>query len=99
MVHQPPLNTGGGSADAFGVDLRHLLWTTVETGASDLHLKIGQPPILRVDGQLAPIDGWAPLDSSQLEEIVAEVGASDPARLAALRETGELDTAYQLPDL
>jgi twitching motility protein PilT len=81
------------------VDLRHLLWTTVEAGASDLHLKIGQPPILRVDGSLEPLPTWPPLDSAQLEQIVEEVGASDPVRLAAFWETGELDTAYQIAGL
>jgi twitching motility protein PilT len=98
-VYQPPLIPGGGFADQFGVDLRHLLWTTVEAGASDLHLKVGQPPILRIDGSLQPLEGWVPLASAQLEQIVREIGAADPARLAAFHETGELDTAYQIPDL
>jgi twitching motility protein PilT len=94
-VHQLPLNNDGGSADQFGVDLRHMLWRTVEAGASDLHLKVGQPPILRIDGELDAMEDWAPLDSAQLEDIVRQVGASDPVRLAAFFETGELDTAYQ----
>src|SRR5262245_20016159 len=94
-MYQPPLNPGDGSADGFGVDLAALLQHVVDSKASDLHLKIGQPPILRIDGDLKAIEGWAPLQSSQLEEIVREVGASDPPRLAAFWETGELDTAYQ----
>jgi twitching motility protein PilT len=98
-VHQLPLNTGDGSADQFGVDLRHMLWRTVESGASDLHLKVGQPPILRVDGELQAMDDWAPLESAQLDDIVRQVGSSDPARLKAFFETGELDTAYQKDDL
>jgi twitching motility protein PilT len=98
-VHQLPLNSGDGSADQFGVDLRHMLWRTVETGASDLHLKVGQPPILRIDGELRAMDDWAPLESAQLDEIVRQVGASDPARLKGFFETGELDTAYQVDEL
>src|SRR5690349_5391035 len=99
VVHQLPLNTGGGSADWFGVDLRHMLWRTVEAGASDLHLKVGQPPILRLDGELKSMDDWAPLDSDQLVEIVRQVGASDPVRLESFFKTGELDTAYQTDEL
>jgi twitching motility protein PilT len=98
-VHQLPLNDGSGSADLFGVDLKNLLRQTVEAGASDLHLKVGQPPILRRDGELRPLEGWAPLETAELEQIVREVGASDPARLAAFGETGELDTAFQYADL
>jgi twitching motility protein PilT len=98
-MNQLPLNDGTGSADLFGVDLNLLLRAVVEAGASDLHLKIGQPPILRHDGSLQPLEGWSPLNSDELDQIVRIVGASDPARLAAFDETGELDTAYQIPGL
>jgi Tfp pilus assembly pilus retraction ATPase PilT len=33
-----------------------LLQRAAEAGASDIHLKAGRPPILRHDGQLAPLD-------------------------------------------
>ena len=89
------LNLTGESADGLGMDLNTLLRTAVERGASDLHLKVGQPPVIRHDGALAPLDGWAPLDAAQLELVLNEIGASAPARLAAFHETGELDTSYQ----
>ena len=89
------LNRGGQSADETNMDLNTLLRTAVERGASDLHLKVGQPPVIRHDGALAPLDGWAPLDAAQLELVLGEIGASAPARLAAFHETGELDTSYQ----
>jgi twitching motility protein PilT len=94
-MHKPPLNPGDGSADEFGVSLIALLRATVESGASDLHLKAGRPPILRLDGELTTLDGWSPLTSDRLEQIAREVGASDPDRLTAFFETGELDSAYQ----
>ena len=81
------------------MDLNTLLRTGVERGASDVHLKVGQPPVIRHDGSLAPLDGWAPLDAAQLELVLNEIGAAAPARLAAFHETGELDTAYQQPGL
>jgi twitching motility protein PilT len=94
-----PLKNGGGSADGLNMDLNTLLRTAVEHGASDLHLKIGQPPVIRHDGALQPLDGWAPLDAAQLELVLGEIGASAPARLATFHETGELDTSYQENDL
>ena len=38
------------------MDIDELLRYTVERGASDLHLKVGNVPFLRVDGELSPAD-------------------------------------------
>src|SRR6187551_359480 len=94
-----PLNHEGSSADIGRVDLTSLLRSAVEHGASDVHIKFGQPPVIRHDGMLLPLEGYPPFTTAQLEGIVADIGASTPARLAAFHETGELDTAYQVSGL
>jgi twitching motility protein PilT len=71
-----------------------VLTRAVQAGASDVHLKVGQPPILRHDGALSPLEGWPALDQMQLESVLATVTAQDPARRAAFEQTGELDLAY-----
>lgn len=38
------------------MNLNELLKTTFEKRASDLHLKVGVPPVLRIDGRLVPLD-------------------------------------------
>jgi twitching motility protein PilT len=81
------------------VDLHSLLGQAARGGASDVHLKIGQPPVMRHDGALMPIEGWPPLDAPQLEEIVAIVSGKDPSRLSSFEQTGELDIAYTPPGL
>src|SRR5512132_1521375 len=81
------------------IDLDKILSAAVERGASDVHLKAGRPPIVRFDGELEPLTGFAPLGTLQLEELVKHVGASAPARLATFERTGELDTAYQASGL
>jgi len=86
-------------ADARRMELNQILHSAVERGASDIHLKVGQPPVIRFDGELGLLEGWQPLDSAGLEEVLREVGAAAPARLAAFEETGELDLAYQRPGL
>ena len=98
-MDQPPLNPGDGTADGRVMDLTTLLQQVVYAGASDLHLKIDQPPIVRFDGLLTTLEGWEPLNSIQLEQFVRQVGTSDPKRLAAFNETGELDTAYEVAGL
>jgi twitching motility protein PilT len=81
------------------VNLNEILSTAVELNASDVHLKFGQPPVVRIDGDLAPLPGQVTLSSGALEHVLDAVGSSAPRRIAAFQETGELDTAYQPPDL
>src|SRR4029079_5743141 len=60
------------------MDLNGLLTRAVELGASDIHLKVGQPPILRLDGDLGPLEGHPPLDDAALAGVRAAVGAPPP---------------------
>jgi len=60
-------------AESSGVKLNTLLRRAIEQGASDIHLKAGQPPIIRHDGELRPLQGFAPLASAQLETLVEQV--------------------------
>ena len=39
------------------MDLNAILRIAVELGASDIHLKVDQPPMLRTDGSIAPLPG------------------------------------------
>ena len=77
------------------MDLNALLRHAVELGASDVHLKLGQPPVIRRDGELSRLDEWPALDPSALQAALETVAAPAPARLQAFHETGELDIAYQ----
>jgi len=79
--------------------LNDLLRTAVQAGASDIHLKLGQPPILRRDGSLGALDGWPALDEATLAAFLEIVGARSPERLAAFKTSGDLDIAYQDEDL
>jgi twitching motility protein PilT len=76
------------------MDLRAMLAHTIEVGGSDLHLKVGSPPLVRIDGELHRVQG-APLVSDQLaEEIVMLITERTPAKRLAFVEHGDLDTAY-----
>jgi twitching motility protein PilT len=73
------------------MDLNALLRRAVELGASDVHLKLGRPPVLRRDGDLRPLEEWPALDGGDLEAAVELVAG---ARIASFRETGDVDVAY-----
>jgi twitching motility protein PilT len=81
------------------MDLDRLLRRAVQLGATDVHLKLGQPPVVRRDGELGTVPDSAPLDAADLESAVEIICVSAPARLEAFRETGDLDIAYQSGDL
>src|SRR6266540_1918990 len=81
------------------MELNPLLRRAVQLGASDIDLKVGQPPILRRDGALSPMEGSKPLQDSDLEVVLAIVGKRSPERYEAFTQTGDLDTAYQDEDL
>src|SRR6476469_3353756 len=81
------------------MELEPILRAAVERGASDIHLKAGKPPVMRYDGELQDMEGFGVFDSFVLEDILNQVGALTPRRVASFQETGELDTAYQIPGL
>ena len=76
------------------MDLNTLLERAVELGASDVHLKLGQPPVLRRDGELAPLEDWPALSEHDLEVVLATVTAHVPGRRVAFDDSGDLDLAY-----
>jgi twitching motility protein PilT len=81
------------------IDLMDLLRSGVEAGASDVHLKLGQPPILRIDGDLEQMDGVAALAEPDLELVLDAVTRISPKRRDSFEDTGDLDIAFSHPSL
>jgi twitching motility protein PilT len=81
------------------MDLTALLQRAVESGASDIHCKIGQPPFLRYDGELTPLSDLPPLSDAELAAMLDAVTRDAPRRRQTFDEIGELDIAYSEPGL
>jgi twitching motility protein PilT len=81
------------------MELNPLLRRAVELGASDIHLKLDKPPILRRDGSLGPMEDWEALDDDALLSILNKVAAHAPDKLTHFHTAGDLDIAYQDEDL
>jgi twitching motility protein PilT len=81
------------------VDLNAVLARAVELGASDIHLKVAQPPVVRRDGELGLLPDHPPLTELDLDAALGAVTDLAPAKLQAFHETGELDIAYTSNDL
>jgi twitching motility protein PilT len=76
------------------MDLELVLRRAVELGASDIHLKVERPPIVRRDGSLGELEGEPQLTERDLELALEQVCSETPKRLQTFLETGELDSAY-----
>ena len=78
------------------LDLRELLTTATELGASDVHLHVGDSARVRVGGRLVPVDPEAePLRREQTLDALHEMLPSD--RIADFERDHEIDFAYSLP--
>ena len=73
------------------VDLNQLLRATVERGASDLHVKVGATPFIRIDGLLEPIE-IEPVSAEDTERIAFSIMPKD--RADEFLSTSEADFAH-----
>ena len=71
----------------------------MEQGASDVHLKVGQIPVMRRDGSLMAFDDHPPLTDADLEAALGIVSELAPAKRESFYDSGELDIAYASEDL
>ena len=65
-----------------------------EQNASDLHLSTGNPPILRINGDLIRIDAPA-FSSDDLKSLVYEIAPEH--KIKHFEETGDVDFGYEYP--
>jgi twitching motility protein PilT len=99
----------GGNAAAYGrastEDRQHegevllvdLLAEMVRLGASDLHLTTFAPPMVRLNGELTPLDGQPKLDGQVLQRVL--YAAITQRQREKFEENLELDFAYAVPGL
>jgi twitching motility protein PilT len=76
--------------------INDLLKSAIERQASDLHLKVGSYPMMRIDGTLVVGTESRRLGARDTEEIAALVLGP---RYERFREESETDTAYSIPGL
>jgi twitching motility protein PilT len=71
--------------------IAELLEYTIEKGASDLHISVGYPPIIRVDGELQEINDEI-IDPAEAEELILPLMSDDKRELLEVNK--EIDFAY-----
>src|SRR5690348_3579822 len=74
-----------------------LLEEVVKKRASDLHLQVGLPPMLRVDGSLVPVPGYNPLGEAEVERLVYAILDEDQQQI--LHKDKEFDFSFAFGNL
>lgn len=67
-----------------------------EQNASDLHLLAGQPPALRIHGDIERVK-YKVLENDDLRAMLYEIAAED--KIKTFEESGDVDFGYEIPGL
>ena len=76
-------------------ELNAALGAAVALGASDLHVKLGTIPRVRVEGELVDLDGYGALTRDELDAITDTV-LHAPMKRERLEQDGSADLSYEL---
>ena len=79
-------------ADVIASEMKSLLDMAIEKKASDLHLTVGLPPILRIDGRLTPIADKGVLTAEACEKLILSIMLPD--QVERLRQRKEIDFSF-----
>jgi twitching motility protein PilT len=79
------------------MNINDLLKTTVERRASDLHMKVGSPPVMRIDGKLVPMVEQKRV--TQEDALTTAFGILTPPQKEKFKVRNEIDVAYSVPGL
>jgi len=96
MVEKTKTESGKQAAVSTGkaFDYKAVLQHMIQTNASDLHLKVGRPPTLRVDGQMVTIEGAA-LKQEDLRSLAEQI--MGPKNIKEFSDLKESDFALAVP--
>ncbi len=78
------------------VEMDELLQLVVDENASDLHIAVGKPPCLRIDGHLRPLES-DPLAPQDTERLMRSITSEE--HIQRVREHGGTDFGFAFGDL
>src|SRR5437773_2650427 len=78
------------------ISINDLLLTVIKKDASDLHLLVGVPPIIRIDGNLIPLSDYGVLTPDVVEKLTFSVTTAEQKELIVVNK--ELDFSVPFKD-
>src|SRR4051812_31184400 len=95
IVQTPQGAASGADSRDVTFDFADLLLDVIARNASDLHITAGAPPMVRVRGRLAPLEGYPRLSTTDTREIVYSILTNDQRQ--KFETEWQLDFAYSVP--
>ncbi len=74
--------------------LQEFLKAIVDKGASDLHVKANRPPLMRLRGDIVPLEGMPQLTNEEIQVLIHSI--TNPAQQEKLSKEKELDFSFYL---
>lgn len=79
------------------IDFVAILRSAVQKGASDIHIMVGKPPMLRIRGEVIPLEGYQPFQPTETQPLIYSILFD--AQRRKFEEKQELDTSFAVPGL
>lgn len=78
------------------IEIQEILQLVIDKGGSDLHLKVGLPPVIRISGKLTKTE-FEPLTKDECQRLIFQMLTGDQRK--QLEQTFELDCSYGVSGL
>ena len=77
------------------MDISQICRLALNSQASDIHLKVGLPPLLRIHGDIRPVAEMAPLTNEELAKALWDI--MSPVQRERFKATNDCDLAHTVP--
>ncbi len=77
-------------------DMRYLLRALLKYNATDLHLKVGRPPLFRINGKLVPAK-MTELSDELVQQLIYSI--LNEAKASELKEKKQVDLSFHIPEV
>jgi twitching motility protein PilT len=94
-VDESHVEPGAPGASPERVRIEEMLRVMVQRGSSDLHLRVGEPPIVRVDGEMVRLPDSAALQPRELEALVKSI--MPERNRGEFEQSNDTDFAHDIP--
>src|SRR5271154_2050228 len=79
------------------MELVEVLKVAVQSGASDIHMVIGKPPMMRLNGEIAEIPGFPKINADESKRLIYSILYEE--QRAKFEENWELDCSFAVAGL
>ncbi len=77
------------------INFVEVLKSAVQKNASDIHIVVGKPPMLRVRGEIMALEGYPPLKADETQPLIYSILFDQQRR--KFEEKQELDCSFAIP--